>query len=162
MTFRLKAASQNSGGSKRKLSSANGTNAASKAKSRPPRRRRSRAKDPVSFCLTCYKGEGLVSCDLSSCIRSYHLDCIGLQEKPIPWICPSHNCKVCNIAADRRCRLCPNGRLHNNLFARFLSSNIFYYFSGFCEEHGDSLVEHNQLGEVCYDHQVFSYFFPII
>ncbi|KFM62539.1 Histone-lysine N-methyltransferase, H3 lysine-36 and H4 lysine-20 specific, partial [Stegodyphus mimosarum] len=61
------------------------------------------------LCFVCKTPGGyLICCQLITCLKNYHLDCVGLTRHPEGnWICPLHICNYCYSEAYRFCSDCP-------------------------------------------------------
>ena len=76
----------------------------------PSRKRKDIQYD--DWCFLCHDGGDLICCH--SCIRVYHLKCLGLTEVPKGiWRCPWHSCVECGRASSAaggrlfHCMTCP-------------------------------------------------------
>ncbi|KFM79915.1 Histone-lysine N-methyltransferase, H3 lysine-36 and H4 lysine-20 specific, partial [Stegodyphus mimosarum] len=62
----------------------------------------------ANHCFICKKPGSLISCINVSCIRAYHLHCVGLTEAPKgSWECSRHFCSTCKREAYSYCSNCP-------------------------------------------------------
>ncbi|KAK3892537.1 hypothetical protein Pcinc_003613 [Petrolisthes cinctipes] len=83
------------------------------------RRRRREVKLSEDECFRCGTPGDLILCDVSSCPKGYHLECLGLEKLPKgKWSCPWHHCDECGQHCPRSncCDYCPNSfcRQHIN------------------------------------------------
>ncbi|XP_058740607.1 uncharacterized protein LOC131612876 [Vicia villosa] len=64
------------------------------------------------LCFICKDGGQLVICDLKSCRKVYHPDCLDKDDSFVEtaksWTCPRHCCYNCNKPAECCCLGCPN------------------------------------------------------
>ncbi|XP_069178119.1 histone-lysine N-methyltransferase NSD2 isoform X3 [Procambarus clarkii] len=99
------------------------------------KRRRREIKVSEDECFRCGGPGDLILCDIFSCPKGYHLECLGLDKLPRgKWICPWHHCDECGQRSTRlnRCDFCPNS---------------------FCRVHLESNLQHIPgIGSVCHDH----------
>ncbi|KAI5424002.1 hypothetical protein KIW84_030282 [Lathyrus oleraceus] len=69
-------------------------------------------EEDEELCFECKDGGELVICDLKSCRKVYHPDCVGKDdsffETSISWTCGRHCCYSCNKLAKFCCLGCPN------------------------------------------------------
>lgn len=76
-------------------------------------KKQKKEKTHESLCFSCCDGGELLEC--SNCPKVYHIDCLGYSEIPKDniWICPWHQCLLCNRRASNaggllfRCMTCP-------------------------------------------------------
>ena len=77
------------------------------------KRKRSEKKptvvDSEDHCFSCGEGGDLIMCDRKGCPKSYHLECLKLEQIPKgKWECPRHFCDICGKSATALCSYCPN------------------------------------------------------
>lgn len=115
-------------------------------------RKPEKEKTADDHCFRCYEGGRLVLCDLSSCPKVYHVECLNLSVPPKgsiieypfymilttefhtgKWNCPWHHCDVCGRKSTQFCSVCPNS---------------------FCSTHAAeaNMTRHDELGPLCNEH----------
>ncbi|XP_071502155.1 histone-lysine N-methyltransferase NSD2-like [Diadema antillarum] len=107
-----------------------------KDKKRKRVRKRNRAGPPKlkheDECFRCGEGGELIMCDVKTCPKSYHLDCLGLVKHPYgKWQCPWHHCDICGKASVKLCVECPNSfcKIHSENVTVIVNERIF------CKDH---------------------------
>lgn len=84
------------------------------------------------YCFRCGEGGELIMCDVKTCPKAYHLDCLGLPKHPYgKWQCPWHHCDVCGKGSIKLCEECPNSfcKLHSEDATVIINDKVF------CKEH---------------------------
>lgn len=67
------------------------------------------AKITDEACFVCGDGGELLLCDNKTCTKGYHLSCLSKTKWPQGnWVCPWHQCTVCNKGRVQRCTYCIN------------------------------------------------------
>lgn len=67
------------------------------------------AKVTDEECFVCGNGGELLLCDNKSCTKGYHLSCLNKTKWPQGyWVCPWHQCTICNKGRVQRCTFCVN------------------------------------------------------
>ncbi|KAG8256639.1 Histone-lysine N-methyltransferase, H3 lysine-36 and H4 lysine-20 specific [Homalodisca vitripennis] len=84
-------------------------------------------------CFVCGEEGELLLCDGKHCTKGYHLSCLGKKQHPQGyWLCPWHQCNICNKGRVRRCTFCVNS---------------------FCQEHSEGNIRLDPMkGLVCLKH----------
>ncbi|XP_054259007.1 histone-lysine N-methyltransferase NSD2 [Macrosteles quadrilineatus] len=78
-------------------------------KDKKPVKKKKAAKVRDGKCFMCKKEGDLLRCDGKHCTKGYHLSCLNKKQAPQGyWLCPWHQCNVCNKGRVRRCSLCVN------------------------------------------------------
>ncbi|XP_076040587.1 histone-lysine N-methyltransferase NSD2-like isoform X2 [Oratosquilla oratoria] len=113
----------------------NGNKKNGKEGKRKKKRKRREAKMTEDDCFRCGAPGDLLLCDMTSCPKGYHLECLGLDKLPKgKWVCPWHHCDECGLRALSRCDFCPNS---------------------FCRSHAPGNVQQVQMvGNVCNEHDL--------
>eukprot|EP00057_Strongylocentrotus_purpuratus_P010549 XP_011665023.1 PREDICTED: histone-lysine N-methyltransferase NSD2 isoform X2 [Strongylocentrotus purpuratus] len=84
------------------------------------------------YCFRCAEGGELTMCDVKTCPKAYHLDCLGLTKQPYgKWQCPWHHCDVCGKGSVKLCQECPNSycKHHAGETTVIINDKVF------CKEH---------------------------
>ncbi|KAL7258010.1 hypothetical protein ACSBR1_004186 [Camellia fascicularis] len=74
-----------------------------------------RKKEEVAedWCFVCKDGGKLLVCEYKQCLKSYHADCVGLDESVFDtgnrWTCGLHSCFICEKDSKFHCYCCPTG-----------------------------------------------------
>jgi len=103
-------------------------------KEKKPVKKKKSLKAREGKCFKCSKEGNLVRCDGKHCPKGYHLSCLGKKQAPQAyWLCPWHQCNVCNKGRVQRCSLCVNS---------------------YCQEHAEGNIREDPVSKhlICTDH----------
>lgn len=68
------------------------------------------------ICFICGEGGELLLCDSKDCPKGYHLSCLKRTKWPQgKWLCPWHQCNICNKGKVKRCTFCVNSFCPNHV-----------------------------------------------